>query len=265
MCGMAGMILAQTQRPAEFWQDLTETFTDLLWCNEERGKDATGVAWVSAHRLASWHKSPLPAQAFLRSARYQSFLREIPENLVALIGHTRWATQGDPAVNRNNHPLICGPVLGTHNGTIVNATWAFKRMKLPRDGAVDSEVIFRIAERHTRASGMDVAAILADITRLSGYLSAVITNVECPTHLLILKGNRPLSFRVHPDAKALAYASDDTYLQLCCPHAAGWRSFHLPAMHALEITCDATLTTRTHPLRFNAHAERVRPVGQHAG
>jgi hypothetical protein len=112
---------------------------------------------------------------------------------------------------------------------------------------------------------MDVAAILADITRLSGYLSAVITNVECPTHLLILKGNRPLSFRVHPDAKALAYASDDTYLQLCCPHAAGWRSFHLPAMHALEITCDATLTTRTHPLRFNAHAERVRPVGQHAG
>ena len=46
-------------------------------------------------------------------------------------------TRGDERVNRNNHPIRAGDVIGTHNGTIYNADYLFRRFKLRRFAEVD--------------------------------------------------------------------------------------------------------------------------------
>ena len=54
-----------------------------------------------------------------------------------LLGHTRWRTRGDERVNSNNHPIRAGEVIGTHNGTIYNADYLFRRWKMRRFAEVD--------------------------------------------------------------------------------------------------------------------------------
>ena len=69
----------------------------LATVTEQRGPHAFGFAWVDGRgRLRSYRQTGritdhLGLLAAARDARL-------------LIGHTRWATQGDPADNLNNHP-----------------------------------------------------------------------------------------------------------------------------------------------------------------
>ena len=74
----------------------------------------------------------------------------------ALLGHTRWRTRGDPGNNANNHPIRAGDIVGTHNGTLYNADALFRRLRLPRFAEVDSEVIFRMAQRCTTEGKINV-------------------------------------------------------------------------------------------------------------
>ena len=46
-------------------------------------------------------------------------------------------TRGDERVNSNNHPIRAGEVIGTHNGTIYNTDYLFRRWKLRRFAEVD--------------------------------------------------------------------------------------------------------------------------------
>ena len=69
------------------------------------------------------------------------------------MGHTRWPTRGDVRNNFNNHPLRCLDCLGTANGTITNADALFRRFRLRRHAEVDSELIFRLANRLTGENG----------------------------------------------------------------------------------------------------------------
>ena len=59
-----------------------------------------------------------------------------------LLGHTSWRTRGDERVNHNNHPIRAGEVIGTHNGTICNADYLFRRWKLRRFAEVNSGALF---------------------------------------------------------------------------------------------------------------------------
>jgi glucosamine 6-phosphate synthetase-like amidotransferase/phosphosugar isomerase protein len=44
------------------------------------------------------------------------------------MGHTRWRTRGSETNSRNNHPIRAGIITGTHNGTIYNADYLFRRL-----------------------------------------------------------------------------------------------------------------------------------------
>ena len=70
-------------------------------------------------------------------------------------GLERWIRGGE-RINRNNHPIRAGDVIGTHNGTIYNADYLFRRFKLPRFAQVDSELLFCLAARAARNGRMDV-------------------------------------------------------------------------------------------------------------
>ena len=79
---------------------------------EERGTDATGIAYCT-HDHLSIYKRPLEAHKL----RFR-----IPEDGKIIMGHTRMTTQGKASRNRNNHPFL-GNVTGkmfalAHNGIL---------------------------------------------------------------------------------------------------------------------------------------------------
>ncbi|HEQ71850.1 MAG TPA: hypothetical protein ENN69_05115 [Spirochaetia bacterium] len=73
-------------------------------------------------------------------ARRRSFPAFIKNRASLLLGHTRWRTRGDERVNRNNHPIRAGDVIGTHNGTIYNADYLCRLFKLRRFAEVDDRI-----------------------------------------------------------------------------------------------------------------------------
>jgi glucosamine 6-phosphate synthetase-like amidotransferase/phosphosugar isomerase protein len=137
MCGIAGYSLS-----ARSVVDRTLAAQSLLAGIAERGADAVGYA----HRSAP---SPYPVVTKQRTPASQLLERiSVPQEATELLVHVRDYTKGHPSINANNHPVRHGPVVGIHNGIILNddellAPHSCARCE-PRM-TVDSEAIFCLA------------------------------------------------------------------------------------------------------------------------
>lgn len=107
---------------------------------EHRGYHATGVAFRTPTGSCpiQIHKKDIPAS---------EFVKRMPMPIHAQVGliHTRFATQGDPNDNNNNHPIANAGIVGVHNGHVSNDDDLFKMVYEAggeRHGQVDSEAIF---------------------------------------------------------------------------------------------------------------------------
>ena len=99
MCGQVGVILGTKRRTRDEINYLTWVFTRALELSEERGPHATGIAWVNRHGEHRLFKRPIPASEFVRDKAFGELLGDIDSSVTALIGHTRFVTRGDAAVN----------------------------------------------------------------------------------------------------------------------------------------------------------------------
>jgi hypothetical protein len=109
-CGICGIVNFK----GITWTDL-QYFTEVLKKSEDRGHHATGVALQSLDFL----KAGIPAKDFILRHEFRDILkRAIGQKWI--VGHTRWATQGDPSNNWNNHPVTAlpGKYLLVHNGIV---------------------------------------------------------------------------------------------------------------------------------------------------
>jgi len=195
--GLAAVIFGKKRRRAEERDHLAWLFTPLLVLSESRGPHATGVAWLNRdgeHRL---FKRPARAGQFVTDKAYQEVLSGIDNRTTILLGHTRWRTRGDERVNRNNHPIRAGDIIGTHNGTIYNADYLFRRFKLRRFAQVDSELLFRLAHNAVRDGRIDMERFRARLELCRGQITAVLASRLDPGTILVLNGNKPLELRVH--------------------------------------------------------------------
>jgi glucosamine 6-phosphate synthetase-like amidotransferase/phosphosugar isomerase protein len=141
MCGIAGYSLS----PLSGF-DRTLAAQALLAGIAERGADAVGYA----------HRSPFEGYPIVTKQRTPaSDLLDrigVPAAACELIVHVRDYTKGHPSIPANNHPVRHGPIVGIHNGIIVNddellAPHSCARAE-PRM-SVDSEAIFALAA-HSR-------------------------------------------------------------------------------------------------------------------
>ena len=147
MCGQVGIIFGRKRRRPDERDYLREVFIRMLLHSEERGPHASGLAWLKTDGSHRIFKRPMRAHELVYEKPFQELLGQVDNETTILMGHTRWRTRGNEFNNRNNHPIRAGIVIGTHNGTIYNADHLFRRLRLPRYAEVDSELIFRLADR----------------------------------------------------------------------------------------------------------------------
>jgi glucosamine 6-phosphate synthetase-like amidotransferase/phosphosugar isomerase protein len=137
MCGIAGYSLSLRSGV-----DRTLAAQALLAGIADRGADAVGYAYRGADdTYPIVMKQRTPASRLLERI-------EVPAHANELLVHVRDYTKGHPSIPANNHPVRHGPVVGIHNGIIVNddellAPHSCARAE-PRM-TVDSEAIFALA------------------------------------------------------------------------------------------------------------------------
>ncbi len=204
MCGLTGVILQKKRRRKTENEEIGRIFTELLLLNQTRGKDAAGLAMVRHDGTYSLFKRPGPAVKLVNEDKYAEVIGRLDSGTSCVLGHTRWKTRGTEANSLNNQPIRAGAVIGTHNGTILNADRLFKRYRLRRAAETDSEFIFRLADRKESIEDFTVCA-----RNVRGGMSAVFTRTSVPDTVLVVKGNKPLNLWYHNDFRAVFYSSEE--------------------------------------------------------
>jgi glucosamine 6-phosphate synthetase-like amidotransferase/phosphosugar isomerase protein len=177
MCGIAGYSLSPRSDV-----DRTLAAQALLAGIADRGADAVGYAYrgrTDAYPVVT--KQRTPASHLLERIA-------VPAPATELLVHVRDYTKGHPSIPANNHPVRHGPVVGIHNGIILNddellAPHSCARAE-PRM-TVDSEAIFALAA-HSRNEPRALEA-------LAGAMAAAWLDQREPGTLFAAHGvGRPL-------------------------------------------------------------------------
>jgi len=203
MCGLAGIILRDKQRTNDEYFDIMDIFTGLLVEAQSRGTDATGTVMFNRDGSHWLMKRPVMAEEYIRNDSYAQGLSLLDREVGCLIGHTRKSTRGTPRWNRNNHPIIAGNIIGTHNGTLYNYLELANQYGINRETGVDSEVLFRLIDQ-TSTPDIFAEEVLPGI---NGLVSAVWVDKEFPGYVYVLKGNKPLSLYYVESLGVIVYAS----------------------------------------------------------
>lgn len=158
---------------------------------EYRGYDSAGVAVVSADGRLQVKKS---------KGRL-SVLRELLDSQNPLsgnigIGHTRWATHGEPN-DTNAHPHVGqeGKIAVVHNGIIEN--YLEIKNSLIRKGVVfssdmDTEVIIQLLEYYYRKKSNLMDAVYAVLNRIKGAYAMGILCSDFPGQMVAARKDAPL-------------------------------------------------------------------------
>ena len=192
MCGIAGYSLS-----ARSGVDRTLAAQALLAGIAERGADAVGYAYRGS-------RDPYPVVTKQRSAASRLLERiRIPAEATHALVHVRDYTKGHPSIPANNHPVRHGPVVGIHNGIILNDDELLAPLSCARSEprmTVDSEAIFAVAA-HSRN---DPRAL----ETLAGSMATAWLDSREPGTLFAARGvGRPLWLGLGRDAVFFASTS----------------------------------------------------------
>jgi len=202
MCGLAGAILGKKRRRREELRVIAGIFTELLVLNETRGTDAAGLAVIRKDGDFKLLKRPGPAGVLVEDKLYHAVL-DLDNKVTVVLGHTRRTTRGSAMNLLNDHPIRAGVCLGTHNGHLANADFLVRKLRLPRLAEVDSEVLFRLADR-----ARDTGNFLRLLSRCRGRISAVFVRLDEPCQAHLLKGDMPLTVAHVQRLRTVFYASE---------------------------------------------------------
>ena len=178
MCGIIGYVGDK---------DATEIILGGLQKLEYRGYDSAGIAVCGRAGFDVVKQKG-------RLSALEIKLAENPISGTLGIGHTRWATHGEPSdINSHPHLGARNKIAIVHNGIIEN----YKQLKeyLQRKGVVfisqtDSEVIAQLAEYYYKGDILET--VIKVIGRLEGSFALGIMCLDEPDTLIAVKKDNPL-------------------------------------------------------------------------
>lgn len=173
---------------------------------EYRGYDSAGIAVLNKGKIKVMKKQG-------RIVNLENCLKNSPLPGNQAIGHTRWATHGEPS-DKNAHPFVGNRTKYSvvHNGIIENHLEI--KEELVAEGCefhskTDSEVIVHLLEKLD--NGDPVKTILKAVKKLKGTFALGIINADNPGVIYAVKKDNPLIVGV--DDKEGYICSDITTLQ----------------------------------------------------
>ena len=216
MCGLAAVQFSPRERSPEEWYIIKKIFTDNLIANEERGREASGVAIINADGGHLMLKAPKSASEFVQTEAYKLLLTQLNSETICLFGHTRKPTKGDPSNYENNHPINSDNIVGIHNGEILNDDELFHKNRLRRKGEVDSEIIFQLMNQIDPVvvnTENYIRAIREQILKFDGKFTYIFIDIRLPSRLMVIKKNQPLSLHWDDNFQALFFSSRYLFLR----------------------------------------------------
>lgn len=131
------------------------------------------------------------------------------------MGHTRWATHGEPN-DRNSHPHLSesGDLAIIHNGIIEN--YATLKAGMEKKGHTfhsdtDTEVLAHLIEDVMQNTGLPLAdAVRSALRQVVGAYAIVILSKNHPEHLIAARKGSPLVVGLGNDRGEFFFASDAT-------------------------------------------------------
>jgi len=172
MCGIVGYIGER---------DSTPIILDGLKRLEYRGYDSAGVAVLDDGHIEIRRDAG-------KLSRLQEMVHELPLHGKIGIGHTRWATHGEPNA-RNAHPHIggTGEVVVVHNGIVEN--YLALRDELTAEGRVfhsetDTETIVHLIEKYSAEGNNLMEAVRLALGRLKGAHGIVVMSSREPDKIV---------------------------------------------------------------------------------
>ena len=169
---------------------------------ESRGTDATGISYVKSGNIVTFKKAKPAHKVKLY----------FPRNTTAVIGHTRFTTQGSEKHNYNNHPFNGTTTDHTfalaHNGVLYNDRELRWGKHLP-DTAIetDSYIAVQLIERENIVDGNSIKAMAEAVQG-----SFVFTILRDDNTLFLVKGDNPITLLHYPELGLYIYASTTAIL-----------------------------------------------------
>lgn len=180
MCGIVGYI---------GFRDAWPVVIKGLHRLEYRGYDSAGVALIDRK-----------LKLFKKAGKVSDLEKSVEaENLNGKIGmgHTRWATHGEPS-DRNSHPHTSsnGKLAIIHNGIIENYS-SLKETLISKGhlfkSDTDTEVLIHLIEDIQEETGLDLReAVRVALSRVIGAYAIVIMNNDDPDELIAARKGSPM-------------------------------------------------------------------------
>lgn len=205
MCGIVGYVGKKEASPV-----LINGLSKL----EYRGYDSAGVAIIENNTLKV-------TKCKGRLANLEAKLNEQPIHGAVGIGHTRWATHGEPSdLNSHPHSNEDGTISVVHNGIIEN--YLHLREWLTGKGyqfmsETDTEVIPHLVDFYYQGNLED--AVMKAISKMDGSYAIGVVSTHEPGKLVAVRKDSPLivgvgkdEFFIASDIPAILNYTRDVYL-----------------------------------------------------
>ncbi|MDH5371253.1 MAG: glutamine--fructose-6-phosphate transaminase (isomerizing), partial [Gammaproteobacteria bacterium] len=180
MCGIVGAVSKR---------NITSVLIHGLNRLEYRGYDSAGVAVLDKNNNIQ------RVRAVGKIKNLESALDSTPANGIIGIGHTRWATHGEPTA-KNAHPHVCNDCVAiVHNGIIENHEELRKEQtkagfKFTSD--TDTEVIVHQIQKYLNEENSLFEAVKKSITVLQGAYALGVISTSDPETLICARKGSPL-------------------------------------------------------------------------
>lgn len=198
MCGLVGIVGQIGFREKKL-------FNLLLNLDTIRGHHSTGIVAVNKKGETEFVKA-IGTPWDLRREEADAY-KKVVENrhdLIALMGHNRYATQG--AINADNaHPFDFEGLIGMHNGTLERPS--FNKLNEDYNYVVDSQAMLHYISDY----GVEEA-----YKKMAGAWSVVWWDKKDSSFNFIRNANRPLEYAHINDGKTLIYASLGWMIDSAC-------------------------------------------------
>ncbi|HIP11236.1 MAG TPA: hypothetical protein EYG73_00820 [Arcobacter sp.] len=171
MCGIFGFSLRK--KDINKRKALEKDISILYKLSETRGVEAAGFAMQVDHGINIFKKA-IPAFQMSKSAEYKEYFNNsidlIKQNILFnFIAHSRLATNGIQADNKNNQPVHSKNLVCVHNGIVTNTNNILKKFSnINVESKLDTEVLIQLIDTFYQEDSNLIESIKLSFNEIEG-------------------------------------------------------------------------------------------------